>query len=668
MDFKIKRVVLWPRNLTFTPRVIPFELTGVNVITGQSQTGKSALIPIIDYCLGSEKCAIPVGIIRDAVEWFGVVFQLGKEELLLARRNPGLAAQSGEMHFARAGQVPIPRELSGTISLANVKEMLNQLAGLSTLGFTGAEQETGFDARPSFRDLAAFQFQPQHIVANPYTLFFKADTFEHKKKLENVLPLVLGAIDNEALDLKRRLNDVRQRIHQKEQQLAERRQAARAWLGELRGYYARAREQGLLPSAPDPEPQWENESYLRHLRTVPANLQRAPLPRIERGATARLVREMNALQTEEVNLGRELERRRRKLMKIEELGTSAHEYDGALALQQTRLEGTGWFREHVIDSAACPFCGATHETAKEEVQKLATLVEEVRLSAEAVAEAKLVLDKEAADLRRQMQELEDSLQTLRDHRAVLEERSADLKSQRQTVAALHEFVGSLKTALQNVDASSDDGTLAAQMKELREEEARLQSALSGRNEAARLRAALAKLSAVTGHYAELIGVESSAEPVTLDTTNLTVYRTTADGRRDYLWEIGSGANWLGYHLATLLALHEHFLGLRGSPVPRFLMIDQPSQVYFPDKWPGDPDPRRGNVVTPAELRSDDIARVHQIFVTLAEAVRRTKGRLQIIVIDHADERTWSGVQEVHLVQRWRGDGAEAALVPRGWLL
>ena len=42
------------------------------------------------------------------------------------------------------------------------------------------------NAAPSFRDMAAFNFQPQHIIANPYTLFFKADTTEHREKLKVV--------------------------------------------------------------------------------------------------------------------------------------------------------------------------------------------------------------------------------------------------------------------------------------------------------------------------------------------------------------------------------------------------------------------------------------------------------------------------------------------------
>jgi len=71
MHFQIKQLILWRRGGQ-GKRVVEFKPGVVNVISGASKTGKSAVIPIIDYCLGSERCAIPVGVIRETCEWFGV--------------------------------------------------------------------------------------------------------------------------------------------------------------------------------------------------------------------------------------------------------------------------------------------------------------------------------------------------------------------------------------------------------------------------------------------------------------------------------------------------------------------------------------------------------------------------------------------------------------------
>jgi DNA repair ATPase RecN len=44
-------------------RVIPLQPGRLNVITGESRSGKSAVLEIVRYCLGSEELRAPVGII-----------------------------------------------------------------------------------------------------------------------------------------------------------------------------------------------------------------------------------------------------------------------------------------------------------------------------------------------------------------------------------------------------------------------------------------------------------------------------------------------------------------------------------------------------------------------------------------------------------------------------
>jgi hypothetical protein len=75
VKFSIDTIIIWPKKSGFKYRKLKFVDNKINVITGASRTGKSAIIPIIDYCLGSGKCTIPVDTIRNACDWFGVLFQ-----------------------------------------------------------------------------------------------------------------------------------------------------------------------------------------------------------------------------------------------------------------------------------------------------------------------------------------------------------------------------------------------------------------------------------------------------------------------------------------------------------------------------------------------------------------------------------------------------------------
>ena len=65
--------------------------------------------------------------------------------------------------------------------------------------------------------------------------------------------------------------------------------------------------------------------------------------------------------------------------------------------------------------------------------------------------------------------------------------------------------------------------------------------------------------------------------------DLTIKVKNQNDRDDYLWEIGSASNWLAYHISVLLAFQEYYQKSNGIKVPNFLVIDQPSQVYFPQK-------------------------------------------------------------------------------------
>jgi hypothetical protein len=82
---------------------ISFIPGAVNIITGASGTGKSALIKAIDYCLGSSKCELPVHIRRHAIA-VGVKWVTGEEEMIVGRLIPPDGQATSTRMFATAGK------------------------------------------------------------------------------------------------------------------------------------------------------------------------------------------------------------------------------------------------------------------------------------------------------------------------------------------------------------------------------------------------------------------------------------------------------------------------------------------------------------------------------------------------------------------------------------
>ena len=101
MKLRIKNIILYPQDKDLMPRFITFNLNKVNVITGYSKRGKSAIIPIIDYCLGSKECNIPIGLIREKVDKFALYLELDGYNVFIARDCPTGAQTSDIMYFQR---------------------------------------------------------------------------------------------------------------------------------------------------------------------------------------------------------------------------------------------------------------------------------------------------------------------------------------------------------------------------------------------------------------------------------------------------------------------------------------------------------------------------------------------------------------------------------------
>lgn len=93
MQFKIEKIILLLKDNK--KREIEFR-DGVNIIAGKSQTGKSALIDIIDYCLFSSMCTIPKGIIYNEVDVYCLVLWINEKRLILARNKFEEIVDSGK--------------------------------------------------------------------------------------------------------------------------------------------------------------------------------------------------------------------------------------------------------------------------------------------------------------------------------------------------------------------------------------------------------------------------------------------------------------------------------------------------------------------------------------------------------------------------------------------
>jgi hypothetical protein len=425
MKLAILKIIIWPKDSANTPRIIDFVPGKINILTGDSGTGKSALTSIIDYCLGSEKCSIPVGLIRDLSAWFGLHLALANTEMIVARRNPEDQQTTNELYWTEGLRLEVPAVIARNARVDDLKDRLNQLGSLSRLDFA-VHDAGGFGGRPSSRDMAAFNFQPQHIVANPYTFFFKADTTEHRQKLRIIFPLVLGAIDSNTLALQRELRDITQEHDRAQRELNARVAAARAWEAEVESFYMQAAGLGLLGDSPQPEATWTLAKYVLELQKVPDRVRLMDIPDIREGTNEAAVTELTDLLNQEDRLAQDIGSARQRLSKLDQLASSVDHYGSTLVFQEDRLEGVGWLEAKLQSRRTCPVCAAVHEGDSRQLEALQTLAAELKSLTSAVQQAPAKLDEELAILRQELREREGAISKVRQKRRYLEDQSGAL--------------------------------------------------------------------------------------------------------------------------------------------------------------------------------------------------------------------------------------------------
>ncbi len=659
MYLQIREIVLWPRNPNFEPRRLQFQLGKVNIISGASRTGKSAVIPIIDYCLGAGTCSIPVKTIRKYCEWFGVVVATAQGDKLLARREPGAQRSTDDMYLLEAERIlDIPRRIAKNTNADAVKRLLDELAGLSKLDFSGGEESTGFDGRPSFRDLAAFTFQPQNVVANPDVLFFKANTYEHREKLRKIFPYVLGAVTPTLMAKQFELGRARQELRRKERELKDAQEVSARWLADLRAKFSEAQELGL---AAKPEQELSRGQMIERLEEVVARTDLTLS--VSTSTISDALRELSGLEVEEREVSRELTTLRHRLSEMNRMRVGVDQYQDALALQRGRLQLSSWLVSHTDDGADCPMCGSHTDSAKRKLAVLSERLREVEAEAGVDKEVPAAFDRELQRVTEEVGQTTERLRSVQIRKRALAGRSDEARQRQFAAQRAERFVGNLESALDLHRRLGSDSELVDEVVRLKELVRQLEAELREQDVEARKRRALHAISNNAGRLLPHLDVESPNDPISLEINDLTI-KVRGTERDDYLSEIGSGSNWLSYHLAVLLALHQFFLSQRRGPVPAFLVLDQPSQVYFPKRIVARPEDEEVEEVEEPQLRDEDVDAVRQAFEVMGRVALDAKGGLQLIVLDHASRDVWGDIDGVVGLPEWRNG---VKLVPMAWL-
>jgi energy-coupling factor transporter ATP-binding protein EcfA2 len=197
-------------------REIELEVGKVNVITGASGTGKSAIIKTLDYCLGSSKCELPAYVRRHCLA-VGVKWVRGVDELIVCRLVPPVGQRTSDHMYVTTGRtLSVPRtirQFEGRTTVDAAKGVLERAFGIG--------DQVGVDAVPLARDAAEratiryvtpYIFVTKEVIDSETVLLHGLDDNRKAKGIVNTLPYFLGVTSEATTAMERRLRQLRRAL------------------------------------------------------------------------------------------------------------------------------------------------------------------------------------------------------------------------------------------------------------------------------------------------------------------------------------------------------------------------------------------------------------------------------------------------------------------------
>ncbi|MEP3480727.1 MAG: DUF3732 domain-containing protein [Fuerstiella sp.] len=621
--------------------LLPFETEAVNIITGPSRTGKSAIVDIFDYCLGAGECHIP-GIVGEKCSWVGVVWAKGTRCFAVTRKLPeGKDSTDNAMCFLTGSD---PKKLlpdnadamPETMNRNEVNKLVEAQFGIGEV--KGETFGTGREGkRISVRQVAPFILQDDDVIISKTTLL-RGLNDDRRRQIIDSIPYFFGISDEKAAanvaTLRRLRADLRKFESKEKQQAAIRAvESDRAF-----SLVTEAVSLGLVPKPSDVT----IETSENLLRTAS---QWRPGEK-----TTVSQDELVLLYEREQNLFRELRSARQNLKAARAIEVEANDFNETSEAQRRRLESIELFTSP-SDETACPLCNISLGQEHSSTDAIRDAIEELDRELNEVEVEKPRIEGYLSEQLDTIQRVEGQLSQVRGQIGELVEQEERVASAQQLDHERSRLAGRISLYVESLSGVTFDENLKIDV--LREQIADLEAEVDVEGKRSRLEEESQRIGTIaTKLLAELPFEEEYRDGSVYFRANNDVGCGIVTETRSFpMRDVGSDENYLSLHVSVLCSMHRHFAANK-SPVPGVLVFDQISRPYYPPEE----NPEEADVPL-----SEDTKAVYRYFEFLFEEVKRQKG-MQFIVIEHAYLASNEDYKNA-IVRRWND---EEKLIPHDW--
>lgn len=613
-------------------RRINFKLGSVNTIVGASRTGKSAIGEVIDYCLCSSSCDIAEGVIRSKVDWYALLLQLEGEQLFIARKSPEEHKLTSLLAYYEVGsEIRVPDKISfqPNIDVDSLKKLLGRKLGITRNPLNSSQGAI------SIRHALYYCFQGQSEIASNKVLFHDQAKDFFLPSFKGSFPYFIGATTEDTLSLNQQKRELARKIKDIENRMADSDYKREFSISCIGGLIAEAQAAGLLDDDID-----FGINDVESARDVLRRIASADLNEGSEGP-ASLVRLQEALRMAQNDLGEITD----EIEKCELYNESIKDYSGSAIQQKARLQSIGLFEKLSFDTGKCPFCGNDCAAGTPGIDEIKRSISRLDKSLLNVSAAKADVSSHLENLNENRMGLENRIHHLRSQIDGFYAQRLELMNEKDESVRHAKLLGRIEYCLSFIDSMGTPVDETSELSRLKCKLSELDSLLSADEVRENTQCVLAQLQQAMSNYAIELDLEHAGSPYWFNENKATVY-VDSGGKAIPLKNLGSGANWLGVHLLTLFAFHLLFIQ-KDRPVPSFIFLDQPSQVFFPAE---------------GEKGDADWESLSKMQSFILNKVEEGKGKLQVILVDHAEGKDGRFAESV--IERWSdGNG----LIPQEWL-
>ena len=611
MNFYISKIRLWFRH-GGEPRDLEFFKDKVHVITGDSSTGKSSVLKIIDYCLLSERSTIVEDVINENVAWYGLVFHIDDIPYTIIRQAPTVESAEMKVLF-REGEY-LPDEPIADLDDIRAKALVK----MNELFHINPKLKLGSKVKQHFRHNLIFNYLTEDIIATESTYqdlrFFRRD--EYSQILNDLFKLAIGVNESKLRELESELQTSqtreknKKRTQEKEQENREKFEKTKVEIAnqvEELGLGA-ATELGDSPTA-----------WAANIKSIVDN------------CNLQFKNEETNRQRNEIEMA--LVKVREKLGYFESLEKEYKIYQKRLERQNESLVPVEYVKKHLSELM-------TYQETGQLLRELTEAWEMIKQSYKPDLKLPEDFENTKKGLIRDEQKLVADWRRLNpyqiDQKDIVWIRKTILLAERME----KELTKEPKLTITDEMLVQYGETISQIEEKLVRLRAKNENALGNLNDE------------IGKYYKYQTGISEAYrdyKPVySMDEKMLMLI--TEDGEYPK-GNVGSKSNYMFLHLCYFFGLHDLLINNRNEQIPQFLFIDQPSIPYYADK--------NTAIVSKNGEMNDDREKLKEAFRLTDKFMREMtrNGHFQIIMIEHAEEDYWNNLETFVTRYKFRnGDG------------